>query len=102
MTNIYERKISFEEARKGYFLILKSKLNFFPTVGSPFFIKVGAKKKAAVVESYHCECQGPDKPHEHYFVKWLGLAKGDRLEMKKISDKEKLYSIRITESTNYY
>ncbi|MBI2428831.1 MAG: hypothetical protein HYV29_08560 [Ignavibacteriales bacterium] len=97
MKNTYERKISSEEAKQGYFLILKNKLNFFPAISSPFLVKVGAKKKKAVVESYRCECQGPDEPHDHYFVKWSGLAKGDRLEVKKISEKEKLYSIRITE-----
>lgn len=93
----YERKISSEEAREGYFLVLKNKLNFFPAIGSPFSVKVGEKKKKAIVESYHCECQGPEEPHEHYFVKWSGLAKGDRLEVKKISEQENLYSIRITE-----
>lgn len=97
MKSTYERKISSEEAKEGYFLVLKNKLNFFPAIGSPFSVKIGEKKKKAVVESYHCECQGPNEPHEHYFVKWLGLAKGDRVEVKKLSEKEKLYSIRITE-----
>ncbi len=97
MHTTYERKISSEEAREGYFLVLKNKLSFFPPIGSPFSIKIGAKKKKAIVESYRCECQGPAEPHEHYFVKWQGLAKGDQLIVKKTSDDEYQYSIRIEE-----
>ncbi|MFA6540626.1 MAG: hypothetical protein WCT99_03415 [Bacteroidota bacterium] len=97
MKTNYERTISAEEARQRYFLVLKNKLPFFHGVGTPFSVKVGTQKKKAVVESYHCECQGPDQPHEHYFVRWNGLAKGDRLIVKKTSEKENLYSIRIEE-----
>ena len=97
MNSTYERKISSEEAKQGYFLVLKNKLSFFPGIGSPFSVKHGAKKKKAIVESYHCECQGPDEPHEHYFVKWPGLAKGDHLVVRRMSEKEPLYSIRVTE-----
>jgi hypothetical protein len=93
----YERKISSEEAKQGYFFVLKNKLSFFPHIGSPFAVKFGTKKKKAVVESYHCECQGPEEPHEHYFVKWSGLAKGDHIVVKKHSGKQNLYSINITE-----
>ncbi len=97
MKNIYERTISSDEAKQGYFLVLKNKLSLFPGIGSPFSVKLGAKKKKAVVESYRCECQGPDEPHEHYFVKWKGLAQGDHLIVRRVSEKEPLYSIRVTE-----
>lgn len=97
MKNTYERTISSEEAKQGYFLVLKNKLTFFPPIGSPFSVKVGAKKKKAVVQSYHCECQGPDEPHEHYFVQWPGLAKGDHLVVRKVSTKKPLYSLQVTE-----
>jgi len=97
MKSTYERKISSEEAKEGYFLVLKNKLSFFPEIGSQFSVKMGAKKKKALVESYHCECQGPDEPHEHYFVKWSGLAKGDHVVVRRVSEKEPIYSIRITE-----
>jgi hypothetical protein len=97
MRTTYERKISVDEEKEGYFFVLKNKLSFFPPVGTPFSIKVGATKKKTMVESYHCECQGPDEPHEHYFVRWKGLAKGDRIVVKKISNEGNLYSIRIEE-----
>jgi len=97
MENIYERKISSEEAAQRYFLVLKNKLLFFPSIGTPFSVKVGVKEKKAVVESYHCECRGPEEPHEHFFVRWDGLAKGDRIIIQKNAKEKNLYSIRIEE-----
>lgn len=95
MKNTYERKISSEEAAKGYFLVLKNRLSFFPQIGSLFLLKAGSKNKKTVVDSYHCECQGPEEPHDHYFVRWFGLAKGDRILVLRDSEGAKSYSIRI-------
>jgi hypothetical protein len=97
MENKYERKISSEEATQRYFLVLKNRLLFFPSIGTPFSVKVGVKEKKAVVESYHCECRGPEEPHEHFFVRWDGLAKGDRIIIQKNAKEKNLYSIRIEE-----
>ena len=97
MNTTYERKISSLEAQQGYFLILKNKLSFFPKVGSSFPLTDGHVKKEAKIESYHCECQGPDEPHEHYFVRWTGLAKGDHLTVKRSERDQKLFSISIEE-----
>lgn len=97
MTKLYERKISTDEANEGYFLVLKNKLSFFPIVGTPFRIKAGTRNKKAIVESYRCTCQGPDEPHEHYYIRWPGLAKGDRVIVKRLSVLKPLYSVRIEE-----
>lgn len=97
MTPTYERDISKDEAEHGYFLILKNKLSFFPVVGSSFNVKSGTKHVKAVVESFRCECRGPEEPHEHYFVRWKGLAKGDHIILKKMNKPKPLYSIRIEE-----
>jgi hypothetical protein len=97
MDKTYERRISSEEAAKGYFLVLKNKLSFFPSIGSSFSVKVGAGEKKSAVESYHCECRGPEEPHEHYFVRWPGLVKGDRLIIRKKTKGKDLFSIRIEE-----
>lgn len=97
MQTTYERTISSFEAEQGYFLILKNKLSFFPSVGSTFSLTNGHMKKKAKIESYHCECQGPDQPHEHYFVRWSGLAKGDHLTVMHSLRNEQLFSIRIEE-----
>ena len=97
MLTTYERKISSLEAQQGYFLILKNKLSFFPEVGSSFSLTNGHVKKEAKIESYHCECQGPDQPHEHYFVRWSGLVRGDHLIVKRSLRDQQLFSIHIEE-----
>ncbi|MGA7161481.1 MAG: hypothetical protein WBZ48_10795 [Bacteroidota bacterium] len=97
MEKTYERKISSEEAKEGYFLILKNRLSFFPSIGVPFVVRAGTAEKKTIVESYHCECRGAEEPHEHYFVRWTGLAKGDRIFIQKKVKGGNLYSIRIEE-----
>ncbi|MFA5831901.1 MAG: hypothetical protein WDA22_00360 [Bacteroidota bacterium] len=97
MPNTYERTISSLEAEQGYFLILKNKLSLFPVVGSTFLLTNGHMKKEAKIESYHCECQGPNQPHDHYFVRWPGLVKGDHLIVKRSLRDQQLFSIRIEE-----
>lgn len=97
MNTTYERTISSLEAQQGYFLILKNKLSFFPQVGSSFLLTNGHVKKEAKIESYRCECQGADHPHEHYYVRWTGLAKGDHLIVSRSLRDEQLYSIRVEE-----
>jgi len=75
----YQRKISSEEAREGYILVEKARLSFFPPVGATFELADGDSSRRARVESYHCECRGPDKPHEHYFIRCDNLARGERV-----------------------
>lgn len=97
MLSTYERTISSLEAEQGYFLILKNKLGMFPQVGSAFSLTRGHVKHRAAVESYHCECQGPDNPHEHYIVRWSGMAKGDHLIVRRSLRNDHEYIIRIEE-----
>ena len=97
MGNIYERKISSEEAAQHYFLIVKNELAFFPSISTPFSVNVSIKERKAFVESSHCECRGPEEPHDHYFVRWPGLAKGDRIVIRKNAKGKNLYSVRIEE-----
>lgn len=79
MKDSYERKISSEEAAEGYVMVLKDRLEFFPAVGAPFQLS-GAPAK---VEARHCECRGPEKPHDHYFIRRAGLAKGQRVSITR-------------------
>ena len=95
MKTTYERKISSEEAEQEYFLVLKNRLSFFPEVGSSFSIQDENKTKRVKVESYICHCQGVELPHEHYFVKWKGLAKGDIFRVQKISDAKNIFSVTV-------
>jgi hypothetical protein len=93
----YERTISSHEAEQGYFLILKDTLPLFPKVGSTFSLTRGHMKQKAKIESYRCECQGADTPHEHYFIRWKGLVKGDHLIVRRSLRDKDLFSIRIEE-----
>ena len=92
MEKTYERKISSEEAREGYIMILKNRLSFFPPLRKSFVLLAENQKKEARIESYSCRCQGPDFPHEHYFVRWDGLKRGDSLV---ISKNENEYSMDV-------
>lgn len=93
----YERTISSLEAERGYFLILKDRLDLFPKVGSTFVLTGGHSRKEAKIESYRCNCMGPEKPHEHYFVRWAGLAKGDHLLVHRSLKNNDFYTIQIEE-----
>ena len=44
MADEYRRKISGEEAKERYILVVKSGIDFFPKLGKPFTLKVKDKK----------------------------------------------------------
>ena len=92
---VYARKISSEEASQGYILVLKTKLSFFPPIGKPFIIRQDHQERKVKVESYSCTCQGPDNPHEHYFIKWKGLQKKQLVEIERDSDKPGRYDLKV-------
>lgn len=89
----YYRKISSKEAQEGFIFILKSKLTFFPLLGSEFILSRNNSPRDVKVESYPCNCRGQDKPHEHYFISWEGLKVGDRIKITK-SDQEGKYRLQ--------
>lgn len=96
--SVYSRTISSEEAREEYILVLKHKLSFFPSLGKPFELDGGNEKRTARVESYACQCQGPSLPHEHYFISWRGLKRGDKIMIRRDESKEKSYQLRVQHS----
>lgn len=92
----YTRRISTEEAREGYILVLKNKLSFFPHRGKPFLLKGAREQRIATVESYRCQCQGPDFPHEHYFIRWPALWRGALVTVTRLETPEPTYSIELS------
>ena len=72
----YDRHISSEEAREGYVLIEKNRLAFFPPIDQQFQLKYGGAQRPATIEARDCVCRGPEKPHQHCFVRVDGLRKG--------------------------
>jgi hypothetical protein len=93
MEKVFKRKLSTEEAAEGYILIPKSDLGFFPPTNKIFTLVDEGKHRRAKVQSYHCECRGPEKPHEHYFLQKSGLQKWNNVEIRKNS--EALFSLKI-------
>jgi hypothetical protein len=91
----YTRKISSEEAREGYVLVLKNYLSFFPRLRKTFELIHNDERRKVRVESYRCTCRGPDLPHEHYFIRWKGFRRGDKLEIQEDEEKLGRYVIRV-------
>jgi hypothetical protein len=79
----YSRKISAEEAKKGYIFILKDQLSFFPSRGKSFILCEREQEKKVFVESYRCTCRGPQLPHDHYFIRWDGVRFGEKITITK-------------------
>jgi len=79
----FSRKISSEEAKKGYIFILKDKLSFFPARGKAFTLCQQEKEKKVFVESYRCTCRGPELPHDHYFIRWGGVRFGEKITITR-------------------
>ncbi len=74
----YVKRISSEEVQEGYVLVLKDKLSVFPAPRKAFNLVNGGALRRVSVESYPCQCRGPELPHEHYFVRWSGLKQGQK------------------------
>jgi len=90
----YSRKISSTEADNNFIFILKNNLSVFPPLGEVFVLKGAGSAHEVKVESYPCTCRGPELPHEHYFIRWEGLEKGDKLEIKRSSSENNEYHLK--------
>jgi hypothetical protein len=83
MTKVFIRKVSAAEAAEGYIMLPKNELRYFPPEHKSFLLVDEGKHRKVKVESYHCECRGPEKPHEHYFLRKPGLQRGNNVEICK-------------------
>ncbi len=96
--DLYSRTISSDEEKEGYFFVLKDRLSFFPAAGRVFELQSGKSTRTAKIESYHCECRGPEAPHDHYFVRWNDLKKGDRVVVRRDDKKAGRYVLQLQSS----
>lgn len=78
--DVYRRKVSGEEARHGHLLVERRRVRFFPPPGEEFDLE-GLPTR---VESYACSCRGPEKPHEHWYVRVPGLRPGEEVEVEDL------------------
>lgn len=93
VTKAYERKVSKQEAEESYLLIEKAKLGFFPPEGQPFAIRFEGVGLPARVESYSCECRGPERPHRHWFLRLPALKAGQRAHVEQQKDARYVYEV---------
>ncbi len=68
MAEAYRRKISAEEARERYILILKNALDLFPKLGKAFTLKVADKEIEMFLEPIEVWSMGPKKPRYDYRI----------------------------------
>ncbi|MFQ5799634.1 MAG: hypothetical protein ACE5H0_13215 [Bacteroidota bacterium] len=64
----YERRLSLEEVRGRKVMITRDALEVFPRVGKMFTLEVNRKKFTSSIYAQSCQCQGPGKSHEHYWL----------------------------------
>lgn len=93
----YARKISPEEAAEGYILVEKDALKLFPPIGQPFDILDAGNRNTTTVEARDCTCRGPEKPHQHYLIRWRDLVRGQSVRITREVDG---YTIEIRPPAN--
>ena len=76
-------------------MIQKASLSLFPITGTPFEVVAGGSARGAAVESYRCECRGPDEPHKHYFIRWPALHAGDVVILEKDQRRPATYRLKV-------
>lgn len=92
---VYSRKISRTEAQNDFIFILKNKLSLFPNVGNKFELVTDDSPVEVKVESYPCTCRGPERPHEHYFIRWKELKAGSNIKIMKEPGNGDIYRLKI-------
>jgi hypothetical protein len=93
MKKVFTRTVSAEESVEGYIMVPKNELRYFPPGKKRFLLVDEGKRRKVKVESYQCECRGPEKPHKHYFLRKPGLQRGNSVEICK--DGEAKFSLKI-------
>ena len=92
----YTRKISAEEAKEGYLLLTKDRLKDFPPVGEDFILIAGEAEGEARVDSYRCTCQGPRRPHDHWFIRpGITLHRGDEATITQTVEDPPAYALNV-------
>jgi hypothetical protein len=92
---VYSKKVTSEEAREGYVLVLKNRLSYFPPVRKSFSLVRDGHSRKARVESYPCNCRGPEDPHKHFFIRSGGLRVGDRVVIRREASRKARYLLLV-------
>lgn len=86
----YTRKLSGEEIRGRFIMVLKNDLDFFPKIGTVFKLKINGKDYDARLDAIECWCRGPRKPHFHYQIKFDAFRDAFKFHYAKLITLEKL------------
>ncbi|MGE5415173.1 MAG: hypothetical protein ACM3UZ_00140 [Acidobacteriota bacterium] len=82
---VYRRKVSQEESRDCKLMVMKSDLKKFPPIGNTFKALLDDQPVTAQVEAVFCQCRGPQKPHDHFWLRFkenVVLEAGNEVELK--------------------
>jgi hypothetical protein len=84
MAAAMRRRVSAEEARDGYLMIEKTWLRQLPPVGESFLLDDRGATRCVTIEAAHCECRGPEKPHDHYRIAIPALERGTEVTLERV------------------
>lgn len=95
---IYERRLSGEEADEKFIFITKDALNKFPSLDKKFSLEFEDETYEAMIVAVPCDCIGTW--HEHYHLKSAdlfektGFEKGTQVTLHKIDERNYLLKIK--------
>ena len=90
----YEKSLTDGEVADKKIIITKQALKLFPKPWKDFQLTFGKESYDTHIESQSCTCMGPQKPHDHYWLRDektkhnLNWKVGLHLKFEKISEKE--------------
>lgn len=90
----FEKIITQAEALDKQIIIPKQALKVFPKPWKEFMLKFGKEKYTTKIEALSCSCMGPQKPHDHYWLRdektkeVLEWKVGLHIKFKKVKDNE--------------
>ena len=87
MAVLYRRKVSSTEAREGRVMITKDRVSRFPAPGERFALRRDGRAGTGTIEAVDCECRGPERPHQHWYLAWPGLVAGAVVEIDREGDR---------------
>lgn len=88
--NVYTRRLSGEEIKGRFIMVMKKDLKFFPKIGTDFKLKVNDREFETRIDAVECWCMGPRKPHSHYHIKYDHIREAFDFHFAKVIAIEKL------------
>lgn len=90
----FETSLSASEVADKKIIITKQALKVFPKPWKDFQLTIGKESFTTHIESESCTCMGPQKPHDHYWLRddkvknLISWKAGLHLKFEKVNEKE--------------